>query len=422
MKLNKVLVQILFSAILLNSVIEASKSLRKVKTSSKTNPVCPKVFGKGETASADITSADVYPQDSQNENAKNNAKLQGASARKLFSVVGAATATKKVLGDVAKNFGKFLKDNAAAKTVLIMKFDPKKSVARQATENGTWGHFSVVMNEIPEFAKLTEEEKRAEFYMNALAEISAAQNPVPSSILGMLGILGDCGAAYMDIVGRRRDGTPETTPVKEALDTFFGKETQTTAVDYFNKYCPDKYHDELAGENNTKQKERKTCGDNAKTNLTPRKGIMDLGAAMDEANHITEHTLPALAWPWQTVPEKLPKYCPDEPWAGHFSGSLYELILMLELFDRANPSTPEVASPEKKKIYAGLASSFLVSTGMHTAVELNYVVKNYLGTPIAKEDLLKKDKNCDGATEYIKKIIDDISAAGKKRSKKNIKK
>ena len=136
---------------------------------------------------------------------------------------------------------------------------------------------------------------------------------------------------------------------------------------------------------------------------------MNVGEAVDtELNLKANEKLPLISWPWQTVPKKLVTFCPEEPWAGHFSGSLYELILMIELFDRADPKTETQANENKKKIYAGTASAFLVSTGMHSAVELVYVVKNYLGVTINKSDILSESV-CKDASKYIAGIISGIS-------------
>jgi hypothetical protein len=437
MKLSKILVHILLSALILSIATNASRSLRKIKTSSKT-AVCNKVFVYSDTESQDITDSDVFPQDSQisNPTVVTNAKAQGAAARKLFSVIGTATKTKEVLVNAAINFEKFFtgtdKEYLDAKSVLVKKYDPKKdTVARQAELNGTWDHFATVINEIPELATLDDEKKRETFYLTALNEISKQTTILPSTLLGFLGLLGDAGAAYMDNTYRENKRNEFNGAIKIAIDKFFGD--LKSRSDELRNYSPDIYHD--AQSKLGKQKERKNCGDVVeakKPGFTWQKrvGIMNLGAEMDTSNQVTEHALPGISWPLQTVPKKLVNYCPDEPWAGHFSGSLYELIFMLELFDRPADKLKEPATltPEKKKIYAGLASSFLIALGMHTAVELNYVVKNYLGDGpdkvVNKTELLDKVKNCDNVSQDFKTLIEQISAPGKKKrnQKKNIKK
>ncbi len=121
--------------------------------------------------------------------------------------------------------------------------------------------------------------------------------------------------------------------------------------------------------------------------------------------------LPELGWPWQTVPKKfIEEHCATEPWAGHFSGSLYELILMLELFDRADPKKDdsEKLPKEKKNLYAGVASSFLIGTGMHSAVEVVYVDKLYTGTSLKPEQVLNKEVLSD-ATKVVAGIITGLT-------------
>lgn len=66
--------------------------------------------------------------------------------------------------------------------------------------------------------------------------------------------------------------------------------------------------------------------------LEPRSGILNLGEQADKKIKLTyKKPLKPISWPWQTVPKKLIDRCGTEPCAGHFSGSLYELILMQEL-------------------------------------------------------------------------------------------
>jgi len=124
-------------------------------------------------------------------------------------------------------------------------------------------------------------------------------------------------------------------------------------------------------------------------------------AAETDKDIAKDKQLPPIGWFWQLVPKKLVDKCADEPWAGHFSGSLYELILMIQTFNKeAKPNS------DQKKMYAGIASSFLIATGMHTAVEVVYVVKNYLGTevkPPSKDKLA--ETVCSGATTYMSGII-----------------
>jgi len=389
--------------------VSALKLKIKVKVSQ-----CPKVFFKGDTATKDITTAGaVYPGDSQNSGkALINAKTQTKSARKFFSSMPKSSIARSVLSNVAMNFGKFLKANSAVFDILV---DPSRGVARQAQDNGTWSHWNTVLNEIPEFKSLPDDKKkRKAFYENVIAEIPSG-NPLPKNILGFLGLLGDVGACLQDVVGRNKSDQDLVT-IKTAIFNYFGDIT-AKSMTFYNNYSPDNYYDKAA-QNIGKQRERASCSkndnDELKMKFVPRAGVLGVGEVVDIEEKIqTQNRLPLIGWPWQTVPKKLIDFCPDEPWAGHFSGSLYELILMLELFNRSSPKVDETPDLDIKKLYAGTSSAFLVSTGMHSAVELVYVVKNYLGTNINKSKIMTADV-CTNATTYISSLISGISNKKKK--------
>lgn len=152
--------------------------------------------------------------------------------------------------------------------------------------------------------------------------------------------------------------------------------------------------------------------DEIKPIFDSRAGVLNFGEKIDTNIGVADSLkIGKISWPWQTVPKSLVDACPDEPWAGHYSGSLYELILMLEIFDR-NPSsvkTPVPLSLEKKKTYAAIAASFLVATGMHSAVELTYVIKNYLDASDKPGKIDEKPKVCNGASLYIADLINSVS-------------
>jgi hypothetical protein len=374
----------------------------------------------------------VYPGDYQNSqkspNAHDNAVLQTKAARNFY-YMETNTDASEVLKNVAKNFKDFLKNNVEELAGIV---DPDNNVSRQATENGTWDHWDVVFREVLQDKinfKVTDVTNSSEdkanlkvkeykqfltnkFAQTVLTEIESFKTGTnPKSLLGFLGLVGDIGAAVQDVIARGKNLT-EITKVKEAMISFFGNFTELSK-DWYDKYCPDKYYDVPNGRG--KQKERAICSRN-KTHteliLEPRAGVLNVGAEVDTELKITaEKKLPHIGWPWQTVPKTLVDYCPDEPWAGHFSGSLYELIFMLELFDKREPniqnlknlSTPKV----KKKIYAAIASSFLVATGMHSAVEIVYVVKKYLDEDVGT-DVMNYDKVCKGASKYIADLINGV--------------
>jgi len=421
------LVLICLSAMTILEVQASHASLLKRKTQ---NNSCAKAFFKADDKPVkpikDYNA--VYPGDSQNSGkALENAILQTTAARKFYSLITANSKASEVLKNVAKNFKAFLLSNEENLARIV---NPENKVSRQATANGTWDHWDVVFREVVQGAiessvtavtnssddkakvKVNEYKQylTTKFTKTVLYEIETFNTGTnPKSLLGFLGLVGDIGAAVQDVIARGKNEI-EITPVKEAMIRFFGDFSEQSK-DWYNKYCPDKYYDLPNGRG--KQKERAICSSNGtdkKFKLEPRAGVLNVGAAVDTKLNIpAEKKLPLIGWPWQTVPKSLVDFCPDEPWAGHFSGSLYELILMLDLFDRKADAIKVTSRPtlEQKKIYAAIASSFLVATGMHSAVELVYVVKNYLGEPVP--NIMDKPKVCQGASKYIADLIDGLT-------------
>lgn len=238
---------------------------------------------------------------------------------------------------------------------------------------------------------------------------------LPRDYLGFLGLLGDIGACLQDVINRNLDiNNPGDKPkfgIKDALISFFGDDLLNKSKAFYTKYSPDSYYDiKTDPGKRSKKGDRKTCTASGK-----RSGVMDVGTIVDETIKVNNvivsnlnkaSQLPGVSWPWQTVRKSLIDFCPKEPWAGHFSGSLYELILMLEIFDRESPTADTEPSSDKKKTYSAIASAFLIATGMHSAVEVVYVDKLYTGAAsLTPDKILNNVEVCKDATIFVSSLI-----------------
>ena len=137
--------------------------------------------------------------------------------------------------------------------------------------------------------------------------------------------------------------------------------------------------------------------------LNERAGLLSTGP--DGTNFNAE-------WPWQTLPEDYLNNC-QEPWAGHYSGSIVELLFMIDLFTRDSKivggDSPFksfrkqsrrdffkdpfsfIRSPFKfftsrrrlnakvRRCKAALSAAFLLSIGYHAAIEVKPTIWAYLG-------------------------------------------
>lgn len=126
-------------------------------------------------------------------------------------------------------------------------------------------------------------------------------------------------------------------------------------------------------------------------------------------------------WPWQLIPEIYMKEC-AEPWAGHYSGSILEVLFMLDVTTKANNelgkdhpmrswqpdeylTDPRLKSQKCKDMFnnidiighdklasthrkckAALAGAFLISIGYHSAVEVRPTIWAFLNLGKIKQD------------------------------------
>jgi hypothetical protein len=133
-----------------------------------------------------------------------------------------------------------------------------------------------------------------------------------------------------------------------------------------------------------------------------------------------------VSWPWQTVPKVRMDNCNNEPFGGHFSGSILEALWILDLvtYDRIRTNLestiqdpiswvkgyglPGFATPERKA-KAALAASFFLSSGMHTAVEVSITIRAYLGQEAVKPTMETVCAPGQDATAYIVNLMNEAN-------------
>lgn len=433
---------IIISASTLSSV-EAFKSTRALRRKNYTRAnICTELVmfyketidNKEETfpektRGEKLADPNVFPAEYQtSEEVKKNVMIQSRAARELF--YNPPKSVLDTLKNVASNYSKFLLANSKSKTGGIL--ETLGSENRQTGGAGTWQVFEAVK-------LLLGDQPEKVFHSDVIARIIKGSDVLPRDHYGFIGYLGDIGAQLQDNINRVNKQNKVNGKVTEMLKSYFGEELEGKSTDYYAKFSPDKYFDKKDEANSkdwerhrSKQGDRKTCFDKQNTSkstdstkikkhmpqrMDSRTGLFNMGREADalitvgseKASKLKdEKKLPAIGWPWQTIIKRLIDFCPNEPWAGHFSGSLYELILMLELFDRTDPKSTTEPSLEKKNIYAGIASAFLLATGMHSAVEVVYVDKLYTGLAQLTADKILSSSVCSDATKVVTKIIKDL--------------
>jgi len=253
--------------------------------------------------------------------------------------------------------------------------------------------------------------------------------------LGYVALLGDIGAVIQDLNNRGVSDDqkiPAIRIVKVFNDRVQGKLNGSTTTPGYSQTIyaarsPDKFYGpavKINGKDETRKKaERATCVDaQSKTIFAPRSGVLNMGDAADALLIEVPLTsrFPKIGWPWQTCPSSLLDDrnggCSEEPWAGLYSGSLYEIMLMLDLLSGVSPSEKAQDSNKKhKRAVAATAAGFLIATGMHSAAEEAYVIKQYLGELKPLETI---SGSCKGATDYVSALIQEHVATTKKRKLK----
>ena len=116
----------------------------------------------------------------------------------------------------------------------------------------------------------------------------------------------------------------------------------------------------------------------------------DFAAAIDvdPENGSTPDLSPLVAvWPMQTVPMAFLEkgVCKDEPYAGYFSGTVGEVLVMgewalghsVKSFLKVKPAASDAATILNRRCISALGSSFLLDIGYHTAIEVRPSIKRY---------------------------------------------
>lgn len=252
--------------------------------------------------------------------------------------------------------------------------------------------------------------------------------------VGCLALIGDTGTAIMDyVVGV---DNPENKAYGEVFDAMadvtvsepnkvLEKSEKLDMLEKIRTRLYKSFGGSAIAPN--KKTERGLCKNlfqgGAPFKLDGRKGIFNLGDKADREAGI-EHGLANTSWPWQAVPKTLMDNCNNEPFAGHFSGSIVELLMVLDLLtwdteeeEDASFSSPDVwlnestenirrrLSSPSRKAKAALASAVLVGLGFHSCVEISPTVRNYLGDYIDKERP-NKDNVCKPGQNQTKYITD----------------
>jgi hypothetical protein len=179
---------------------------------------------------------------------------------------------------------------------------------------------------------------------------------------------------------------------------------------------------------------------NGKPELKSRKGIFETGLKADSnlgiapANQIVNVT-----WPVQLIEEKrINDPAVTEPWAGHMSGSLPEVLLCWDILTGVDPTISidptkikanKLLDAEPRRIRAIAASANLIGLGFHSAMECREPADAYRGI-YYRDEILKKagpSGNQDMATihgkgpdstKYMVDLIKQFTLGGKRRMKK----
>jgi len=259
-----------------------------------------------------------------------------------------------------------------------------------------------------------------------IGKVAGNVSPTPFDKAGVIAILGDIGTAIFDCDPK------STEPGVVAFCTIAKHMAMKTAMKY----------DDLLAWGSRAKKERggsaiapaKKAGKNGeeaerdmqkvgdKLKLTKRSGLLFKdGDVVDDSGFSAN-------WPWQVIPQEY--FTCKEPWAGHYSGSIVEVLFMLDLLTKTkrelgNDSPMKsydettMLDDESRRCKAALAGSFLISIGYHSAIEVKPTIWAYLGKGgIGVEPLIFKlrgpeasQKQCDmNATKDMNALMSGCTA------------
>jgi len=190
-------------------------------------------------------------------------------------------------------------------------------------------------------------------------------------------------------------------------------------------------------------KNAKTCQN---VTITKNKPKLDVRSGLLEKDNAKNSTF-AATWPWQMIPEAY-MTC-GEPWAGHYSGSILEVLFMLDMltqtvqtlgrdhpmrswlpseklkndwikqdsalgqtcFNKLNTEiNHDLTQDDNRKCKAALAAAFLISIGYHSAIEVKPTIWRFLGHAKQPEIFSLDNQKCDStATDDIVKLMEDCT-------------
>lgn len=356
------------------------------------------------------TTKDLYPGDLKADKnysvALANALTQTTAARKLFYQPN--DVANGIIKTAANNL-----INAYNKDPSGFKAFASSAEQRQTTYRGTLQtlYTPELLDEVAKANPQFESRDALKFEKLAVAlekliPKMKVDKPEATDILGFLGWMGDMAAAITDSYGRG-GSKPVQQTFADFMKTKFIKNLDTKVKsDLYGKYSPDKYY------TGDKKNERRTCSVNDKSpdmKQVLRAGVMDTGEDADKKLN-PKTKLPTIGWPWQTIPVALTNFCKDEPWAGHVSGSFYELVFLCQIFaqtpDASGMFDANLADSKDKNRDGCIAwgSAFLIATGMHSSIEIAYAAQKMQESKDIpdkfdlKDDKLKKTLCTDGSS------------------------
>lgn len=257
--------------------------------------------------------------------------------------------------------------------------------------------------------------------MGRLAKVATDAHPEPMDKAGVLAVLGDIGTAIFDCDPTKTDDKTKSyckvataVAMKMSLtrDALLDMGRQAKAARGGSAIAPRK----KGGPNGAERANGKDA--QGGTNLAPRSGLL--------TKNVDASGFSAM-WPWQLIPKRYLEKCP-EPWAGHYSGSIVEVLFCLDLFTKGNSTFGQDEMPLKsftagatmlespsRKCKAALAGAFLISIGYHSAIEVKPTIWAYLGKGKVGQNpkifsFDAPESNCDTkATDDMVKLMKDCT-------------
>jgi hypothetical protein len=172
--------------------------------------------------------------------------------------------------------------------------------------------------------------------------------------------------------------------------------------------------------------------ENSKEPASSRVGILPTGTNIDDEikEAKNKEKIKAAKWPKQLIKFERIKSS-KEPWAGHMSSSILELLFVFDLITGNDPlisykekEDSKILETTERKARAAISSAFLIGIGYHSALEVYEVVSTYLGRDDRKkntnlkvgQDIANIQSIRDGeATKYIDQILIESTELPKRK-------